>query len=159
MNYMVIMNQKASDYMTVFKKSRRALKEHLEIFEEAAILNAPKIGIEVKLFDRDIKPGKDTKFKLHQNFKHFMQFYGLYLEPFSVGKDMICYFCSECECIIFATKIHVDSQTHLKNKVFSLEFLLGYYTKERIAQENFIDDAWSAFKSLYSKGFPEAFKG
>ena len=145
---------KAYILILFFSKARRYLKGYLKVFEDAIIENAPKIGIEVKLFDKDIQPLKNTNIKLLQNFRVFLLFYGSYLEPYSIGKETVCFFCSECKCIVYSRIYFVAEQTHLKNKIFPLQFLMNYYDKRKLCQDSYIEKAWKDFKRNVSKGFP-----
>ena len=149
-----LIHQSATDLIDFFNKSKRHLKGYLKVFENAIIENAPKIGIEVRTFNDNILPVKNTKLKLCQKFIVFLVFYGSYLEPYSFGKNMPCFFCSECKCIIFSSVKFVEDQTHLKDKVFSLQFLMNYYDKKRLCDDSYIEKAWDEFKGNVSKGFP-----
>ena len=146
--------QSATDLIDFFNKSRRHLKGYLKVFEDAIIENAPKIGIEVRTFNDNILPVKNTKLKLCQKFIVFLVFYGSYLEPYSIGKNMPCFFCSECKCIIFSNVEFVADQTHLKDKVFSLQFLMNYYNKNKLCMESYMKKALGEFKKNVTKGFP-----
>ena len=134
-NSILLIEERNNDFVVFFKGTKRFLKDYLQLFEKDIKEHAPKIGIQVRLHDADIPPEKGTKLKLCQNFKVFLIFYGLYLEPYSIGKEMICFFCSECGCVVFAWKTYADKQTHLKGKLIDLSFLKPFYTNKRIDQD------------------------
>ena len=154
-NNIWLIHQSAIELFVFCSDARRHLKGYLKVFENAIIETAPKIGIEVRTFNDNFLPLEYTNLKLYQNFRMFLLFYCSYTEPYSIGKDMICFFCSECKCIIFSRFELVAQQNHLKNKVFSLQFLMTYYDQKRIHQDLYIETAWIEFKRNFAKGFPE----
>ena len=99
----MLVHQSATELNDFLNNSRRHLKGYLKVFENVIIENAPKVGIEVRTFNKDILPTKYTKRKFNERFVVFLMFYGIYIQPFSIGKNVHCFFCSECKCIIFST--------------------------------------------------------
>ena len=149
-NSLTLSLELSTDIKDYFNSNQEILKETIQALGEGLRDAANVLGMEVKYKKETYHKLEGTEeFKFIDHFTEFVEFWGGFVDPYAVGKHTGSYYCGECTGVVFMTEAKKKEQTHLGEKVFSLDFLDKYTSTKRQQNEVSMEQAWKEFTKLF----------
>ena len=145
------------DIMKFYENQREGIKSYIKIFEPQVIDAANTIGMDVVTVYCPLSPGitGGQVWLLKNNMVDFTSFWIMFLGPYAKARKLETFMCCPCKSLVLSTDEVVNKQTHLKDKIFGINWLTQYATEDAQLSSAKMAEAWKHFRRLFLDSLPK----